>query len=418
MFALLYTLVLLPPLLAVIPARPPDPARNRAAALVTRALQAIGDFAADHAWPVVLVTVALLVTALAGTAFLGFSHDPVDWFPDDDEFRRSTLFMNERLGGVNVVEVVARTGEQGGVKDPAFLARLEQVRLEAGRIHDGPWHVSKATSVSDVVKEIHQALNENRDAFYRLPEERALVAQELLLFENSGSDDLTDLVDPLYTEARITLRVPWLDAIAYPDRLVDLEQRIRPILGEDVELQITGLVPMLSRTIKAMIVSMARSYVIAILVIAPLMVLLIGSVRWGLLSMIPNLTPVVLTLGFMGWSGIPLDGLTLMVGAIVLGLAVDDTIHFMHNYRRYYRRSGDPRAAIRETLQTTGRALLVTSLVLAAGFLVFAGAYMKNIQLFGVLAGGAILVAFVANVLLASSLMVLSSPRREPDPAS
>jgi predicted RND superfamily exporter protein len=413
MFALLYTLVLLPALLAVIPSRPPTPSRDRAADLVTRVLERVGDFAADHAWGVVSVTVAMLVTAGAGATFLKFSHDPVDWFPPDDPFRISTLYMNDRLGGVNVVEVVAKTGKEGGVKEPDFLERLDQVRVETSRIHHGPWHIAKAVSVADVVKEIHQALNENRGDHYRIPADRALVAQELLLFENSGSDDLTDLVDPLYSEARITLRVPWLDAMLYPAALADLERRIGPILGEGVETEITGLVPMLAGTLTAMIHSMARSYLLAILVIAPLMVLLIGNLRWGLLSMIPNLTPVVLMLGWMGWASLPVDGLTMMVGAIVLGLAVDDTIHFMHNYRRYYERTGDPRAAIRATLHTTGRALLVTSLVLAAGFFVFLGAYMDNVKLFGVLTGGAILVAFVANVLLASSLMMLASRRRE-----
>jgi predicted RND superfamily exporter protein len=416
MFALLYTLVLLPALLALIPTRPPSRAGNRAAGGLTRALAHIGDFAADHPWSIVSVTVGLLLLSAAGASFLQFSHDPIDWFPEDDPFRTSTLFMNERLDGVNVIEVVVRTGDEDGVKDPEFLGRLEEVRVEASRIHQGPWHIGKTTSVSDVVKEIHQALNENRSDYYRIPDERMLVAQELLLFENSGSDDLTDLVDPLYTEARITLRVPWLDAMGYPERLADLGDRLRAVLGDDVEIEVTGLVPMLAGTFKAMILSMSRSYVIAILVIAPLMVLLIGNVKWGLLSMIPNLTPVILTLGYMGWSGLKVDGLTMMVGAIVLGLAVDDTIHYMHNYRRYYDRSGDPRAAIHETLNTTGRALLVTSLVLAAGFFVFLGAYMSNVRLFGLLSGGAILVAFVANVLLSSSLMMLSSRRREPAP--
>ena len=130
--------------------------------------------------------------------------------------------------------------------------------------------------------------------------------------------------------------------------------------------------------------------------------------------MIPNLAPVVVVLGYMGWSSLPVDGLTMMVGAIVIGLAVDDTIHFMHNFRRYYERGGDARAAIRLTLQTTGRALLVTSLVLAAGFFTYVGAYMTNVRLFGLLAGGAVLVAFVSNVVLSSALMVLAtraSPR-------
>jgi len=128
--------------------------------------------------------------------------------------------------------------------------------------------------------------------------------------------------------------------------------------------------------------------------------------------MVPNLTPVIVTLGCMGWMGIAIDGSNLMVGAIVIGLAVDDTIHFMHNFRRYYEQTGDARQAIHSTLSTTGRALLLTTLVLSAGFYSSAAAYMENMRTFGLLAGSAILLALVSNVLLASALMVLATRRQ------
>jgi predicted RND superfamily exporter protein len=412
MLALVYTLILLPAFLAMIPMRPRLARAGAGPDLLARALRGLGDFAAARPWSVVVCALAVLAVSAMGAVFLQFSHDPMEWFPPDDRFRDATLYMNDRLDGVNVVEVLVRTGEENGVQEPELLERLEQVHREAARIHRGPWHIGKTVSVVDVLKEIHQALNENRSAFYALPQQRELVAQELLLFENSGTDDLEDFVDPLFSVARVTLRVPWMDAMRYPALLDDLGERVESILGDGVEVEITGLVPVLSRTFRAMIGSMVRSYALAILVIAPLMVLLIGNVFRGALSMIPNLTPVIMMLGFMGWTGVPVDGLSMMVGAIVIGLAVDDTIHFMHNFRRYYERSGDARAAIRETLDTTGRALLVTTLVLAAGFFVFTGAYLSNVVNFGLLAGGAIVIAFFANVVLSSSLMVLATRGR------
>jgi predicted RND superfamily exporter protein len=412
MFALLFTVVLLPALLMLFPSRPRRRRSGQAEDRVTRVLQRLGDVAAGHPWSIVTLTTAVLGLAVMGAFLLRFSHNPMDWFPESEEFRDATLFMNERLDGVNVVEVVVRTEQENGVQDPELLRRLEQLRLEVARIHRGEWHVGKTVSLADVVKEIHQALNENRPDYYTLPADRELVAQELLLFENSGSDDLQDFVDSTFSTARVTLRVPWLDALEYPAALDDLEARLRRVLGDEVEFEITGLVPMLARTFRAMLESMAQSYAIAILVIAPLMVLLIGRLSLGLLSIIPNLTPVILMLGWMGWTGLVVDGMTMMVGAIVIGLSVDDTIHFMHNFRRYYDRSGDARVAIRQTLHTTGRALLVTSLVLAAGFYTYLGAYMSNVRAFGLLAGSAILVAFFSNVLLASALLVLATRRR------
>ena len=129
----------------------------------------------------------------------------------------------------------------------------------------------------------------------------------------------------------------------------------------------------------ATIESMKQSYLIAILVISLMMILLIGNIRIGLISMIPNLAPIILTLGLMGWFGIPIDLFTMLIGSIAIGLAVDDTIHFMHNYRRYHHDTGDVREAVRNTLLTTGRAMLVTTVVLSSGFFLYMFATLSNL---------------------------------------
>ena len=126
--------------------------------------------------------------------------------------------------------------------------------------------------------------------------------------------------------------------------------------------------------------------------------------------MIPNLVPVIFTLGLMGWIGFPLDISTMMIGAILLGVAVDDTIHFMHVFYRYYDLTGDPVGAVVQTLQTTGRAMLFTSIVLSAGFFVQMLATVDNLTHTGALAGFAVIVAFLADVLLAPALLVTMEP--------
>jgi len=167
------------------------------------------------------------------------------------------------------------------------------------------------------------------------------------------------------------------------------------------------LVAVIGRTFGAVIESMASSYLIALVIITLLMVWLIGSLRVGLVSMIPNLLPVVATLGLMGALSIPLDPFTLLIGCIVIGVAVDDTIHFFHGFVRYREESGDSVFAIRETLRTTGRALLVSSLTLAAGFWAFTLSSLTSIVSFGSLAAFAIVVAFVADVVVAPALLIL-----------
>jgi predicted RND superfamily exporter protein len=108
----------------------------------------------------------------------------------------------------------------------------------------------------------------------------------------------------------------------------------------------------------------------------------------------------------MGFLSIPMDLFTMMVGSIAIGLAVDDTIHFMHNFRRYYDQSGDPAGAVFETLHTTGRAMLVTSIVLSIGFFTFTLATMNNLIRFGALTSFTIAMALIADYFIAPALMV------------
>jgi hypothetical protein len=167
----------------------------------------------------------------------------------------------------------------------------------------------------------------------------------------------------------------------------------------------TGVVPLLTRTMDAVMISIAQSYGIAFVVITLLMMLLIGSVRMGLVAMLPNLAPILCAIGLMGWLGLPLDVFTMLIGSIALGLAVDDTIHFMHNYRGYMEAGCDSRTAIHRTLETAGRAMLLTTLVLSGGFLIFTLSSMNNLFNFGMLTSFAIAVALLADFLLAPALM-------------
>ena len=122
-----------------------------------------------------------------------------------------------------------------------------------------------------------------------------------------------------------------------------------------------------------------------------------------------GLLPLPWAFGLMGWLGIPLDTFTLLIGSIAIGLAVDDTIHFMHVFRKFYEELGDTPAAVRETLRTTGHALLVTSVVLSLSFFVYAFASLHNLVTFGLLTGITIIFAFIADITLSPALMALST---------
>ncbi|MDB4433179.1 efflux RND transporter permease subunit [bacterium] len=409
--ALIYTLALLPALLAVFPIREDRPGASAPMAFLDRLLVGFGNLSTRRPWAVVAVFSAVLIWAALGAAQLRFSHNPLGWFPTDHELPRDTLLLNRELRGAITMEVLFDTGRENGLQDPALLRDLDEIEKLNETLRQGDIYVGKTISLVDILKEINQALNENRPEFYAIPRDRLLVAQELLLFENSGSDDLEDVVDSQFRVGRMTLKLPWTDAIAYPDFIETVKRRYGEIVGDAAEITVTGRVPLLSRTFKALVRSMARSYVIAFLVIAPLMILLLASFKWGLVSMIPNLTPILITLGVMGWFDFPLDGFTLLIGSVAIGLAVDDTIHFMHNFRRNYDRGGSAREAVLETLQTTGQALLFTTLVLCTGFFIFMLGTMRSVFAFGFLTGLALALAFLADVALASALVTLVARR-------
>jgi len=407
LMALLLTLALLPALVAVFPMREERAPRAGQLSRSQRLLVRAGDVATRHAAITVGSWAALLVIAAVGASRLSFAHDPISWFPDGHDIPTATELANSELHGALFLELLIETGEENGLHDPELLARMDRIADHAASVRTGEVYVGKTVSLVDVVKEIHQALNENRPEFHAVPGDRDLVAQELLLFENSGSDDLEDFVDSRFSTGRLTMKVPFRDAAQYPALFDEIERGAERILGPGFEFQLTGLGSVIGRMLPAVMHTMARSYVIALAVITPLMVLLIGSLRIGLTSMIPNLAPILLALGLMGWAGIPLDIFTLMVGSIAIGLAVDDTIHFLHNFRRYYARSGDVPGAVRETLASTGQALLFTSLVLSSGFFLYMLASMNNLFYFGLLTGFTIIAAFLADLILAPALMAL-----------
>jgi predicted RND superfamily exporter protein len=338
----------------------------------------------------------------------------LSWLPDDWPVVEATRTIDRDLKGSVVVEVLVDTGRENGLYDPKILETFDRLArdLERDTANDSVF-VGKATSVADILKEIHQALNRNNPSFYKIPDNARLIPQEFLLFENSGSDDLEDVVDSTFRLARLTIKAPWRDALEYGPFLDDIESRFEAAFGDEAHVTATGVMTLFGRTLTAAIHSAARSYVIAIGVVTVLMILLIGHLRLGLLSMIPNIAPILMTLGVMGWIGMPLDMFTMLIGSIAIGLAVDDTIHFMHNFRRFFAASGDVRDAVGRTLHTTGRAMVVTSVVLCLGFLIFTFASMNNLIRFGWLTGLAIALALLADFVMAPALVALGRKRAE-----
>lgn len=415
--ALVYTIVLLPILLALVRINP-KAAHKRAAhpAVFDSLLDWVTDFSTRRAKAVTIVSLVLIGLALVGVSQLYFRHDVLKWLPEKLPARLATVEIDREMRGSVAIEMILDTGRENGLHRRETLVKLDRLARKMEKVDRGELFVGKVTSVADMLMEINQALNENRPEAYVIPENEKLIPQEFLLFENSGSDDLELVVDSRFQLARFTVKVPWMDTIYYVPFLNELEDMFRAEFGAEVKLTSTGMMTLWGRTVYAAISSMAKSYITALIVISLMMILLIGSFKVGLVAMIPNLAPIILTLGLMGLADFPFDMFTMLVGPIAIGLAVDDTVHFMHNFRRYHYQTGDVVESVRSTLHTAGRAMLVTSVVLSLGFFIFMAADMRNVYYFGLLTGLTVILALLADFFLAPALMKLI--HREPDPAS
>jgi len=402
---LFYSMVLLPALLAILPMKG---RADRHDTLVDRILGFLAAASARHPWKIVGITGACVVFALASMTQLYSSSDPVSWFPLDHPYSISSSLLNERYGGTSAIEVIVDTGRTDGLKEPEVMRRLDAIEDLVARFREQGARVTHTSSVVDIMKETHQALNANDPDYYFVPEDKRLLAQEMLLFENSGSDDLEKVVDSRFSRARYTIRSRWTDGVFMAPFLAEFEPELREVVGDAGEVTVTGMSSVMARTVDAVMESMIRSYALALCLITPLMILLIGSLRSGLVSMVPNLVPILMTLGMMGAIGIPLDMFTLLAGCIAIGLAVDDSIHFISGFRRYLAQGQDPVQAVESTMRSTGRALLFTSIVLTSGFAVLLLSEMLNLRNVGGLTTFAIAMAFLLDVTVTPALLVLT----------
>ncbi len=419
LLSLLYTIVLLPVLLALFPLKVKPKSHygsmddeQTSSGAMDRILNFSINTSTKHPYKVLVIAFIIFVIALTGVFRIKLSHDPLRWFPDNNRIRMANEQLDVDLKGTTSLEVIIDTGKENGLYDPDFIGRLENSAKKLETYRDEVVYTGKAFSITSVLKETNQALHENRKEFYKVPDERDLIAQELFLFGNSGSDDLEDFTDSQYSKARFTIKVPFVDAIAYAGFIETVENHFKENYTKE-KYTITGMLSMLARVLNSAIHSMVRSYGYALIVITIMMIILIGRIKIGLFSMIPNVYPIVLMLGVMGWFGFPMDLFCMMVASIAIGLAVDDTIHFMHNFRRYYEISGDPVHAVYETLHTSGRAMLVTTCVLSIGFFTFMFADMKNLFNFGFLTGFTLIIALLSDYFIAPSLMVILNKKKQ-----
>lgn len=403
--ALFYTIFLLPAFLAIFPLHLKENHEVRKKQL-DKVFTGIARFACRRQGLVIGLFSILLILAIIGIGNLQFEHNALKWFPEDSKIRMDTEKIDQQMRGTVSFDVIIDTEKADGLYDPDFIRALEESVQQFSEYATDDLFVGKVLALTTVLKETNRALHGNKPEYYVLPESRELIAQELFLFQLCGSDDLEKLVDLQFSKTRFTMHVPYRDTTKYKILVADIESNLHERFP-DSTITATGVNVIFVEILNNVMKTMVRSYSIALILISLLMIIMLGKLRMGLLSMIPNLFPIIMIMGLMGWLGIPLDLGTVLIGSISIGLVVDDTIHFLHNFGKYYDQYGDPTKATAKTLKTVGRAMLVTSLVLTGGFLCNLFSELSVNKTTGLLIASTILIALITDFLLSPAILSL-----------
>lgn len=330
--------------------------------------------------------------------------DFVKYFDTSVPFRQSTDYMQDNLSGMTQLEIAIDSGESSGINDPVFLKKMGEFTdwLRAQPVTD---HVS---TLSDTLKRLNKNMHGDDQSYYRLPDERELSAQYLLLYEMSLPYGL-DLNNQLNVDKSSVRLVATLKNMT-SNELVDMEERIQNWFdthASEYEVMTTGPMLMFAHIGQRNIESMLTGTLIALVLISLILGFALRSVRFGLLSLLPNLAPAAM--GFGLWFLIDGQiGLSLsVVASMTLGIVVDDTVHFLSKYLYARRNRGaDSVVAVQYAFGSVGRALWVTTFVLVCGFMVLAQSSFKLNADMGFLTAITILIALIVDFLFLPPLLM------------
>jgi len=336
----------------------------------------------------------------------------VNYFDESIEFRRDTDFTTENLTGTYTIAYSLDSGQKEGVSKPEFLAQVEKF----SRWYETQNEVLHVSTITDTFKRLNKNMHGDDESYYKLPENRELAAQYLLLYEMSlpYGLDLNNQIDVAKQSTKVNVILKTISS----NELLALEKRANDWMKNNTPDIVTdGASPsiMFAHIGKRNIISMLSGTTIALVLISLVLVIALKSFKYGLISLIPNLFPAGVAFGIWGLV-VGEVGLALsIVTAMTLGIVVDDTIHFMSKYIRARKEKGlGTHEAVRYAFKNVGVALWVTSAVLISGFMILAQSNFELNSGMGLMTSIIIGVALVLDfLLLPPLLMAIDSDKKK-----
>jgi uncharacterized protein len=381
--------------------------RQHTAGKTFRLLAAIAELVGRRPKSVLAVSAVLLVIGLFGILRLKVETNLIEFFKKDNEIVIAKDFVQEHLTGTTPIDIIIELPQKGSFKDPENLRQLDET---AAYLKTLP-QVRNVNTLADLIKEINKVMNEGDPEYYRIPDSRDLIAQYLLLYSFAGEDELSRLIDFGYRTSRIVVRCNYMISAEMKQVINNMNGYLQEHYEPPIVARVTGTGSLFIKMVDYLIESQAKSLALAFVMILITMTVLFRSLRLGLLSMIPNFFPILMILGVMGWLGIDLDVVTAMVASVALGIAVDDTIHFLVRFEHELEHNDDYKVVMVNTLTTTGKAMTFTTITICSGFAVLMLSLINPPAYFGLLTCISLIFALLADLFVMPALMVLLHPK-------
>ena len=420
LMAFIYTVVLLPVLLDLWhPRIKVKKGETQEEAAKRHWLQPILDktpyFVQRHRHLVNFVFIGTFVVCLYGATQVKIDSNFAELYREGTTLRTAYQVVDANMSGTGVVEVMVDMGASDALYDPAVLQTMADLQVHVEKTYSR--FVVTSNSLADVVMETHAVMQDGSDAYRTIPDSSITVSQLLYLFNSANPEERRALVNDDYSASHINFTLLNAGSSDYTELYEqlkeDIEQAFAPLQAQypDMDVHPTGTLALMMRLMDDLSRSQFQSLALAVGIISVLMVLTLGSVQAGLLAIIPNLIPATLTFGLMGLLNIPLDGDTLMIAPLIIGIAVDDTIHFITHYRMALVKYNDMKTALVKTIKEVGQAVTFTTLILGCGFFMLAFSDYLGLAKVGMFGSLAIFVALLCDLLFFPALIMWFKPR-------
>ncbi|MEM9361306.1 MAG: MMPL family transporter [Bacteroidota bacterium] len=359
----------------------------------------------DHRIGVYISSVAILVLSIIGIYQIEITGSRIEDLPKNTHYFKDIRFFEEEFDGIMPMEIVVDTKRKNGAFKPATLRRMNQL----GEVIEETPELSRPISVVDLVKYSKQAFYNGIPKYYQLPTSQENTFIMDMVRKSSADGDLLDsFMDSTGQTARLTTFLRDVKIDRMEEIEMDVQKAITKFFPQErYDVFMTGKALLFLKGTRYLVKNLLISLALAIGLISLFMAYLFRSFRMIIISLVPNLLPLVITAGLMGYLGIPIKPSTILVFSIAFGISVDDTIHFLAKYRQELTtHRWHIKKSVYAALRETGVSMFYTSIVLFFGFSVFIISDFGGTKALGGLVSATLLFAMLANLILLPSLLL------------